>query len=108
MNTVKCNGMSAKELDFKVDYLTMQLEQIENKLVRKNEELIDSHLSVCRTKLAKTGRNLQQVNHLMIKAARGTDIFYSRQLEAAMFCENHVQSSVEKQSWHHHPSGALG
>ncbi|MCO7125765.1 hypothetical protein NIE88_08275 [Sporolactobacillus shoreicorticis] len=78
-------GISIKKMDFTVDYLMMQLEQIENKIIRKNEAIIDGHLVFCREKLAKSEKKIHKIDHLLIKAARGTGIYYSHQLENILF-----------------------
>ncbi|MCQ2009155.1 MAG: hypothetical protein ABF629_00125 [Sporolactobacillus sp.] len=78
-------GISIKKMDFTVDYLTMQLDQIENKIIRKNEAIIGGHLDFCREKLAKSEKKIRKVDQLLTKAARGTGIYYSLQLENVLF-----------------------
>jgi hypothetical protein len=109
MNSDKENGMSVGELSFRIDYLNMQLEQLENKIMRKNEEIIDYHLSFCKKKLAKSGRKIHQVDQLLAKAARGTDVYYSRQLEAILFSGECKTSIMDhKQQWQQRSTRMLG
>lgn len=109
MNSDKVNGVSVGELSFRIDYLNMQLEQLENKIMRKNEEIIDDHLSFCKKKLAKSGRKIQQVDQLLVKAARGTDVYYSRQLEEILFNGQRKTSNADqKQPWQPQSKQLLG
>ncbi|MET1249723.1 hypothetical protein ABWW58_13175 [Sporolactobacillus sp. STCC-11] len=111
MNSDKVNGMSVGELSFRIDYLNMQLEQLENKIMRKNEEIIDYHLSFCKKRLAKSDRKIQQVDQLLAKAARGTNVYYSKQLEAVFFSGQRKTSTVDtdqKLPWQQQSTQLLG
>ncbi|MCO7176179.1 hypothetical protein ACFP7A_09850 [Sporolactobacillus kofuensis] len=107
MKMSKNEAMSAIELDFNLDYLTMRLEQIDNKIVRANEDQINEQLLICQSKLARAEDHLQVINHLMKTAARGTDGLFAHQLELAFFKE-YKEEQVKDQSWELQPSRKLG
>lgn len=93
-------GISIQELHFKIDYLMMQLEQVENKVIRKNEALIDNHLFLCQAKLSESKKKMHQIGDLLAHAARGADPYQSGRLESILFggeTGNVCKKSIKKQ-----------
>ncbi|MDD9148736.1 MULTISPECIES: hypothetical protein [unclassified Sporolactobacillus] len=70
-----CKGLSAQALDYKMDYLLMELEHLDNKLVRKTEEMIGEQFGSCRRELFRIGSEIAHINRSVNRLEKNLDTF---------------------------------
>lgn len=77
-------GLSAQVFDYKMDYLLMELDQLDNKLVRKTEEMIGEQFSNCRGKLLRIGSEMACMNRSVESLEKNLDAFFKATAETAL------------------------